>query len=151
VADEPVSSIDVSVRAQVLNLLKDLKDELNLTLMFISHDLSVVKYICDRAAVMYMGKTVELAEIGELFRNPLHPYTKALLSAIPIPNPTIKRKRIILKGDVPTPINPPSGCRFHPRCDYLKPTCKKIEPELINVGGRHEHFVSCHLYSAHAK
>jgi oligopeptide transport system ATP-binding protein len=145
VADEPVSAIDMSVRAQILNLLEDLKEEFKLTIMFISHDLSTVKHLCDRAAIMYVGKIVELAEIDDLFQNAQHPYAEALLSAIPIPNPKIKRKRIILKGDVPTPVNPPRGCRFHPRCNYAKPICERVEPELTNIGGRNEHLVACHI------
>ena len=145
VADEPVSSIDVSVRAQILNLIKELRKEFNLTILIISHDLCVVRYICDRVAVMYLGKLVELASTEELYKDPRHPYTNALLSAVPIPDPEIKRKRIILSGEPPTPINPPSGCRFHPRCEYAKPICAQTEPNMVNVGTTEEHYVACHL------
>lgn len=142
VADEPVSSIDVSLRAQILNLIKDLLRELRLTCMFISHDLSVVEYMSDRVAVMYLGKLVELARLGEIYDNPQHPYTEALLSAIPVPGRRAE-KRIILRGVVPTPINPPSGCRFHTRCPYSKPKCAEEEPKFIEV--KKGHFVACHL------
>jgi len=145
IADEPVSSIDVSVRAQILNLLQDLKDEFKLTLMFISHDLGVVRHVCDRIAVMYLGRIVEIAKNEDFYNNPLHPYTQALLSAIPIPDPDFKSKRIILTGDVPTPINPPKGCRFHPRCPYAEPICSETVPELLDKEGKDEHFVSCHF------
>jgi len=143
VADEPVSALDISVRAKILNLLKDLQKKFDLTLLFITHDLSVVRHLCDRAAVMYLGKLLETATTEDLFINPRHPYTEALLSAIPIPNPKLARsiKRIILKGDVPTPINPPSGCRFHPRCEHAEPECATLEPELVEMGNRH--FVAC--------
>ena len=147
VADEPVSALDVSVRAQILNLLKNLRQELGLTYLYISHDLSTVKHMCDRIAVMYVGKIVEISTTNELFQNPVHPYTKALLSAIPIPDPTIKRKRIVLSGDVPTPIDPPSGCRFHPRCAEASPVCRDSMPELIEVGTSVEHFVACNSKS----
>jgi len=145
VADEPVSSIDVSVRAQILNLIKDLRKEFNLTILLVSHDLCVVRYICDRVAVMYLGKLVELATTEELFNNPRHPYTNALLSAVPIPDPEARHKRIILSGEPPTPINPPPGCRFHPRCEYAKPICAEVEPTLTNIGTVNEHYVACHL------
>ncbi len=145
VADEPVSSIDVSVRAQILNLIKELRKEFNLTILIISHDLCVVRYICDRVAVMYLGKLVELSSTEELYKDPRHPYTNALLSAVPIPDPEIKRKRIILSGEPPTPINPPPGCRFHPRCEYAKPICAQTEPKMVNVGTTEEHYVACHL------
>ena len=144
VLDEPTSSVDVSVRAQLLKLFKDFQSKLGLTYLFISHDLSVVEALSDRVAVMYLGKVVELAQTYELFKNPMHPYTKALFSAIPIPDPTVKRERIILKGEVPSPVNPPSGCRFHPRCPHAKEICKEKEPQLLEV--RPGHFVACHLY-----
>jgi len=144
IADEPVSALDVSVQAEVLNLMRDLQEEFNLTYLFIAHDLSVVKHISDRVAVMYLGKIVEMTSKKELFNNPRHPYTKALLSAIPIPNPGLRKKGTILMGDVPSPINPPSGCRFHTRCSYTKAICKEKEPELINSGN--DHYVACHLF-----
>lgn len=144
ICDEPVSALDVSVRSQVLNLMQELQEKFQLTYLFISHDLSVVKHISDRVSVMYLGKVVEIAEKNELYENPLHPYTQALLSAIPIPDPVVNKQRVILEGDVPTPVNPPSGCHFHPRCRYGKPECSKIGPVLKNIG--QEHFVACHLY-----
>jgi len=146
VADEPVASIDVSMRAVMLNLMKNLQKSLNLTYLFISHDLSVIKYMCSRVAVMYLGKIVELAETKELFRDPEHPYTQALMSAIPIPDPTVERKRIILKGDVPSPINPPRGCRFHPRCPYAETVCAQSYPDLVDIGKGH--LVSCFSMSS---
>lgn len=143
VADEPVSSLDVSIRAQILNLMQDLQKNLGLTYLFIAHDLSIIKHLSDRVAVMYLGKIVETGATRSIFNDPQHPYTRALLSAITIPDPEVKRKRILLKGDVPSPIHPPSGCRFHTRCPYKRKKCDEIEPELIDIGNGH--FVSCHL------
>jgi|FaiFalFF_MnMetaG_3_1042247.scaffolds.fasta_scaffold01507_5 oligopeptide/dipeptide ABC transporter ATP-binding protein len=145
VLDEPTSSVDVSVRASLLELFKELQKRMNLTYLFISHDLSIVEAISDRIAVMYLGKIVEIAETREMFNSPLHPYTQALFSAIPIPDPETKRKRILLPGEPPSPVNPPIGCRFHPRCPFAMDICKRIEPEFINIRGGH--VVACHLYS----
>ena len=143
VADEPVSALDVSIQAQILNLMQDLQKEFGFTYLFVTHDLSVIKHICDRVAVMYVGKIVEMASKKELFGNPLHPYTEALLSAVPVPNPKFKGKEIILKGDVPSTTNPPSGCRFHTRCMYARGICSEQAPvfEEKDKG----HFVSCHF------
>ncbi len=143
VEDEPVSALDVSVRAQIINLLEDLQDELGLTYILISHDLSVVSHVSDEIAVMYLGKIMEKAPRKEIYSEPLHPYTETLLSAVPIPDPTIKKKRITLQGEVPSPIHPPSGCPFHPRCPYRFEPCDHIDPECKSVKG--EHFVACHL------
>ena len=144
VCDEPVSALDVSVQAQVLNLMQDLQEQLGLTYMFITHDLSVVKHLSERIVVMYLGQLVEQAEPDELFENPLHPYTQALLSAIPIPRLDVeKRQRIILEGDVPSSVNPPEGCRFCGRCRFRKEGCNKNEPKLVDVGNGH--MVACHL------
>lgn len=143
VADEPVSSLDVSIQAQIINLFSDLQEEQGISYLFISHDLSVVEHLCSRIAIMYLGTIVELATRHELFSNALHPYTKALLSAVPVPDPTLKRNRIILKGDIPSPSNPPTGCKFHTRCPYARKICSEEVPEFRKVAEGHE--VACHL------
>jgi len=146
--DEPVSSLDVSAQAQILNLLKDIRSEFNLTILMVTHNLSVVEYLADRVVVMYLGKIVEVAGTADLYRDTLHPYSKALVSAIPTPDPDVEREReqIILRGEIPSPLNPPSGCRFHTRCQsYIGDICRKVEPELREV--RPGHFTACHLYS----
>lgn len=147
VCDEAVSALDVSIQTQIITLLIRLREEMGLTYIFIAHDLSVVRYISDRVVVMYLGKLAEITDSDELYDNPLHPYTQALLSAVPIPDPVVdrQRKRILLSGDVPSPVNPPSGCHFHPRCQIAIDICKEQEPELRNLGGEHgEHWVACH-------
>lgn len=143
VCDEPVSALDVSIQAQIINLLKKLQQDLNLTYVFISHDLSVVKFISDKIGVMYLGSMMEFGTKKDIFENPLHPYTKALFSAIPYPDPDVKMKRIVLNGDIPSPANPPKGCRFHTRCPYAKEICKHITPEYKEYGAGH--FAACHL------
>lgn len=143
VADEPVSALDVSIQSQVLNLMMDLQEDMGLSYLFISHDLSVVKYISDRVGVMYLGSLVELADKKDLFSVPKHPYTQALLSAIPVPNPKARKKQIILKGDIPSNVHPPSGCKFHTRCPYVEAICKECVPEFRELGDKH--FVACHL------
>lgn len=143
VADEPVSALDVSIQAQIINLFRQLQEERGITYLFISHDLSVVEHLCSRIGVMYLGSLVELAPRDELFRQPLHPYTQALLSAIPIPDPKRKRSRIVLRGDIPSPVNPPSGCKFHTRCPAAKDICRQETPLFREVGN--QHYAACHL------
>lgn len=148
VCDEAVSALDVSIQAQILNLLRDLQQEFHLSYLFITHDLNVVQYLADRIAVMYVGKFAEVAPTEDLFATPKHPYTQALLSANPVPDPTAPPKRIILPGDVPSPLNPPSGCRFHPRCPQVMDVCKTVEPKLTQIGPHERgHQVWCHLYT----
>ncbi|ACX65612.1 ABC transporter ATP-binding protein [Paenibacillus sp. Y412MC10] len=143
IADEPVSALDVSIQAQIINLFQRLQHNRGLTYLFISHDLSVVEHLCNRIGVMYLGSMMEMASRDELFSRPLHPYTQALLSAIPVPVPRLKRERIVLKGDIPSPAHPPSGCKFHTRCPYALEQCREVVPELRNVGD--DHYVACHL------
>lgn len=143
ICDEPVSALDVSVRSQILNLLIELKEDFGLTMLFISHDLSVVEYICDRIIVMYLGKVMEIAKRDDLYRNPSHPYTQALLSAIPIPDPSLKKERILLEGDTPSPVDPPAGCRFCTRCAKAQEICRTTAPELRDI--EEGHIVACHL------
>lgn len=144
ICDEPVSALDVSVQSQILNLMEDLRNEFDLTYIFIAHDLSVVKHISDRIAVMYLGRIIELTEKDKLYDHPKHPYTQALLSAVPSPDPDVKRERIILEGDVPSPANPPQGCAFHTRCPQVMEICKQVRPNFNEV--EDNHFVACHLY-----
>ncbi len=144
ICDEPVSALDVSIQAQVINLLQDLQEKYKLTYLFISHDLSVVEHIAQRIAVMYLGRIVEISSNEQIYKNPKHPYTQALISASPIPNPKVKRERIILEGDVPSPINPPSGCHFHPRCPKVLDHCFQEVPKLKEIGPNH--LVRCFLY-----
>ncbi|MET3288243.1 UNVERIFIED_CONTAM: oligopeptide/dipeptide ABC transporter ATP-binding protein [Brevibacillus sp. OAP136] len=146
VADEPVSALDVSIQAQILNLLQDLQEELGLTYLFISHDLGVIRHISDRIAVMYLGRIVEITDKKRLFAEPLHPYTQALMSAVPVPNPNQKKERIVLGGDVPSPANPPTGCAFHPRCRHAMDICRRVRP--VEMAVAHDHMVACHLYGA---
>jgi peptide/nickel transport system ATP-binding protein len=146
VADEPVSMLDVSIRAEVLNLMFDLIQKHNVSFLYITHDLALARHICDRVAIMYLGKIVEMSEAEKVVYEPLHPYTKALIIAVPIPDPNARRSEAVIKGEIPSPINPPSGCRFHTRCpSYIGDICRTKEPELLDVGG--EHYVACHLYN----
>lgn len=151
ICDEPISALDVSIQAQVVNMLEDLQKDFGLTYLFIAHDLSMVKHISDRIGVMYLGKLVEVCDANELYENPNHPYTQALLSAIPIPDPNVAKanKRVVLEGDVPSPINPPSGCRFRTRCRYAMPICAEQEPAIIDIGGGH--MSACHLNDVNKK
>jgi oligopeptide/dipeptide ABC transporter ATP-binding protein len=144
ICDEAVSALDVSIRSQIINLFKELQKEFNLTYLFIAHDLSVIKFVSDRVAVMYLGKMVEIAPTKKFFQKTMHPYAQALVSAVPVPNPDYKRHRILLPGDVPSPVDPPKGCHFHPRCPKVMEICSKAEPEFIEI--EEGHFVACHLY-----
>ena len=148
ICDEPISALDVSIQAQVINLLKDFQEEKGLSYLFIAHDLSMVRYVSDDVGVMYLGQLVEMSEADEIYKNPLHPYTKGLLGSVPIANPKLARQKekSSIEGDIPSPINPPSGCRFHTRCPYAAPECSQVKPELVEVGGGHK--VACHLHKA---
>jgi len=146
VADEPVSMLDVSIRAEVLNLMTELREKTGVSFLYITHDLALARHICDTIGVMYLGKMMEMGTVEQVIGEPLHPYTQALIKAVPVPDPSSKRSEVVIKGEIPSPINPPSGCRFHTRCpSYIGDICKTKEPQLINVGG--EHYVACHLYS----
>jgi len=146
VADEPVSMLDVSIRAEVLNLMTELREKRGVSFLYITHDLALARHICDTIGVMYLGKMMEMGTVEQVIGEPLHPYTQALIKAVPVPDPSSKRSEVVIKGEIPSPINPPSGCRFHTRCpSYIGDICKTKEPQLINVGG--EHYVACHLYS----
>jgi peptide/nickel transport system ATP-binding protein len=150
VADEPVSMLDVSIRAEVLNLMVDLREKKNVSFMYITHDLALARHICDRLAVMYLGKIMEMSDVDQLVNEPLHPYTQALISAVPVPDPTSRRVDVQVKGEIPSPVNPPPGCRFHTRCpQYIGDICRTVEPRLTEI--RKGHFVACHLYSKTAK
>ena len=148
ICDEPISALDVSIQAQVINLLKDFQEEKGLSYLFIAHDLSMVRYVSDDVGVMYLGQLVEMSEADEIYKNPLHPYTKGLLGSVPIANPKLARQKekSSIEGDIPSPINPPSGCRFHTRCPYAAPECSQVKPELVDLGGGHK--VACHLHKA---
>jgi oligopeptide/dipeptide ABC transporter ATP-binding protein len=150
VADEPVSMLDVSIRAEILDLMLSLKEKFNTTFLYITHDLALARHICDDIAIMYLGKIMEKGDIEQVINEPLHPYTQALLNAVPVPDPTVKRSEIVIKGEIPSPINPPSGCRFHTRCpSFIGDICRQQEPQLIDVGNGH--FVACHLYAKKSK
>jgi peptide/nickel transport system ATP-binding protein len=144
-ADEPIAMADVSVRALLLDLMKRLKAEYNLTYLFITHDLATAKYICDRIGIMYLGKMVEIGPLKDVYTNPAHPYTRALLAAVPVPDPSLRRQEPLPRGEIPSPINPPSGCRFHPRCPIAQDVCKEIEPQMLQVYDNARHFAACHL------
>jgi len=143
VADEPVSMLDVSIRSEILNIMLREKEKYNTSIIFITHDLSLAKHICERIAIMYLGKIVEMGDIDRVLEDPKHPYTQALVSAVPIPDPEYRRSKIPIRGEIPSALNPPSGCRFHPRCPYAMEKCSKIEPELLNIDNR---LIACHLY-----
>ncbi len=144
IADEPVSMLDVSIRADILNLMLDLAEKFNVSFLYITHDLALARHMCDRIAIMYLGKIMEMGSIEKIVYEPLHPYTEALISAVPIPDPTAERIKVVIKGEIPSPVNPPSGCRFHTRCPVAIDVCPKEEPPLIDVGK--EHYVACHLH-----